>query len=61
MVQLYIKHTDGNHYLLDLEETEAINFKLTFKDLTDISKIFAPFTQTFKIKASDKNKYDGDI
>ena len=56
MVQLYIKHTDGNHYLLDLEETEAINFKLTVKDLTDITKIFAPFTQTFKIKASDKNK-----
>jgi hypothetical protein len=56
MVQLYIKHTDGNHYLLDLEETESINFKLTVKDLTDISKIFSPFTQTFKIKASDKNK-----
>jgi hypothetical protein len=56
MVQLYIKHTDANYYLLDLEETEAINFKLTAKDLTDISKIFAPFTQTFKIKASDKNK-----
>ena len=56
MVQIYIKHSDNNFYLLDLQENEAINFKLTFKDLKDISKIYAPFTQSFKIKASDKNK-----
>ncbi len=56
MIQLYIQHTDNEYYLLDLEETEAVNFKLTRKDLIDISKIFAPYTQTFKIKASDKNK-----
>jgi hypothetical protein len=56
MVQLYIKHTDNNFYLLDLEDSEAINFKVTTKDLNDITKIFAPFTQTFKIPASDKNK-----
>lgn len=56
MVQLYIQYTDGNYYLLDLEETETINFKLTVKDLSDITKIFAPFTQSFSLKATDKNK-----
>jgi hypothetical protein len=54
MVQLYVKHTDNEYYLLDLEETESINFKLTVKDLTDISKIYSPFTQTFKIKSTEK-------
>lgn len=56
MVQLYIKHTDSNYYLLDLEESESINYKLTVKDLNDITKIFSPFTQSFNIKATDKNK-----
>jgi len=56
MVQLYIKHTDNNYYILDLESSEAINFKLTVKDLNDITKIFSPFTQSFKLNATDKNK-----
>jgi len=56
MVQIYIKHIDGNYYLLDLEEKESINFKLTVKDLTDINKIHAPYTQSFNLKATDKNK-----
>lgn len=56
MVQLYIKYTDNNYYLLDLEESESINYKLTVKDLNDITKIFSPFTQSFNIKATDKNK-----
>ena len=56
MIQLYIKHTDNNYYLLDLEESESINYKLTVKDLNDITKIFSPFTQAFNIKATDKNK-----
>ena len=56
MIQLYIKHTDNNYYLLDLEESESINYKLTVKDLNDITKIFSPFTQSFNIKATDKNK-----
>lgn len=56
MVQVYIKHTDDNFYLLDIEPSEAINFKLTVKDLSDITKIFSPFTQPFKIPATDKNK-----
>lgn len=56
MVQLYIKYIDGNYYLLDLEDTEAINYKLTVKDLTNITTIFSPFTQAFSLAATDKNK-----
>lgn len=56
MVQIYIKYKDGNYYLLDIDEKEVINFKITSKDLNDITKIFAPFTQSFNIKATDKNK-----
>lgn len=56
MVQIYIKYTDNNYYLLDIDEKEVINFKITSKDLNDITKIFAPFTQSFNIKATDKNK-----
>lgn len=56
MVQIYIKHTDDNYYLLDIEESEVINFKLTVKDLADISKIYSPFTQSFTLPATDKNK-----
>lgn len=56
MLQLYIKYIDGNYYLLDLEDSEAINYKLTVKDLNDINKIWSPFTQSFNLKATDKNK-----
>lgn len=56
MVQIYIKYKDDNYYLLDIEQSEVINLKTTAKDLTDITKIFAPFTQSFNIKATDKNK-----
>lgn len=56
MVQIYIKYKDGNYYLLDIDEKEVINFKITSKDLNDITKIFSPFTQSFNIKATDKNK-----
>lgn len=56
MVQIYIKYIDDNYYLLDIEEKEVVNFKITAKDLSDITKIFSPFTQSFNIKATDKNK-----
>jgi len=56
MIQIYIKHTDNNNYLLDVEESEVINLKTIVKDLNDITKIFSPFTQSFNIKATDKNK-----
>ena len=41
MVQIYIKYKDDNYYLLDIEEKEVINFKITAKDLNDITKITA--------------------
>ncbi len=56
MVQLYIKHTDSSYYLLDLEEDTGINYRLTVKDLSDITKIYSPYTQSFTLKATDKNK-----
>jgi hypothetical protein len=56
MLQLYIKYTDNNYYLLDLDPKENINFKVTVKDLNDITKIFSPFTQSFNLDATDKNK-----
>lgn len=56
MVQIYIKYTDNNYYLLDIEESEVINLRTIVKDLNDITKIFSPFTQSFNIKATDKNK-----
>jgi len=56
MVQIYIKYIDDNYYLLDLDPKENINFKLTAKDLNDITKVFSPFTQSFKLEATDKNK-----
>lgn len=56
MIDIYIKHTDDNYYKLDLDLSESVNFKLTVKDLTDITKVFSPFTQSFNLNATDKNK-----
>ena len=56
MVQIYIKYTDNNYYILDVEESEVINLRTIVKDLNDITKIFSPFTQSFNIQATDKNK-----
>ena len=56
MVQLYIKYKDDNYYLLDLDPNEGINYKLTVKDLSDITKIYSPYTQSFTLQATDKNK-----
>ena len=56
MVQIYVKYKDGNFYLLDLKQGESVNLKTTVKELNDITKIFSPFTQSFKIPATDKNK-----
>lgn len=56
MIQIYIKYKDDNFYILDLKESESINLKTTVTDLNDITKIFSPFTQSFKFPATDKNK-----
>lgn len=56
MIQIYVKYKDDNFYILDLKESESINLKTTVTDLNDITKIFSPFTPSFKIPATDKNK-----
>lgn len=55
MVQIYVKY-GTDFYLLDLEGKESINLKTTVRELNDITKIFAPFTQSFKIPLTHKNK-----
>jgi hypothetical protein len=47
--------TNYEYEKLDLFKDENININLKQKDLTDISKIFSPYSQSFSIPASDKN------
>ena len=56
MLEIYIKYFDNNYYLLDLKGGEGVNLKTVYRDLNDISKIYSPYTQSFKIPATDKNK-----
>jgi len=61
MVKLYIQDKADTspfprYILLDLKEGEAINLKMVLKDTNDISKIYNPYTQSFKIPATEKNK-----
>lgn len=56
MTELYVKYIDGNFYKADLKADEPINYKVTIKDLTDITKIWSPYTQSFTLDATDKNK-----
>lgn len=56
MLEIYIKYFDNNYYLLDLKDSESVNLKTIYKDLNDITKIFSPYTPSFKIPATDKNK-----
>jgi hypothetical protein len=56
MLEVYIKYKDYNYYSIDLKDGEGVNLKTIYKDLNDITKIFSPYTQSFKIPATDKNK-----
>lgn len=48
---------DGLEYTrLDLHKDESINMKLTQKDLQNLSKIFAPYSQGFTFPATPKNR-----
>lgn len=48
---------DGLEYnKLDLHKDESLNLKYTQKDLQDLSKIFAPFSQGFQFPATPKNR-----
>ena len=55
-VQLYIKSPTSDDYIqLDLYTNEKIDLNLSVKDLSDISKVRADFTQSFTIPASPTN------
>jgi hypothetical protein len=41
---------------LDLHKDESLNLKYTQKDLQDLSKIFAPFSQGFQFPATPRNR-----
>lgn len=56
MLEIYLKYTDDNFYKLDINPSEGVNLKTIYKDLNDITKIFSPYTQSFKIPPTDKNK-----
>ncbi|MEZ7525986.1 hypothetical protein, partial [Burkholderia vietnamiensis] len=53
---LYVS-IDGNNYTrLDLSKSESINQKYTLKDTTDLSTIFAPYSQSFSFPATLNNQ-----
>ena len=54
--EIYVS-LDGLEYTkLDLHKNEPINAKHTKKDLQDLSKIFAPYSQGFDFPATPKNR-----
>ena len=56
LTEIYVS-IDGLEYTkLDLYKDESLNIKYSKKDIQDISKVFAPFSQNFTIPATPKNK-----
>ena len=67
-VQVYLKTIDGLSYeRLDLFQDEKIEINLNVKNLSDISKVRADFTQSFSIPTSPNNNallsywFDADV
>jgi hypothetical protein len=67
-ISLYISDvTDTNFQRVDLFKDENIEINLTSKNISDISKIFAEFTQGFTVPASPNNNkiftywFDADV
>lgn len=56
LTEVYVSIDGLNFTKLDLHKDESILLKLNKKDLQDISKVFAPFSQNFTIPATSKNK-----
>jgi len=56
MTEVYISIDNLEFTKLDLSKDEAILMKYTQKDLQDISKIFAPYSQNFNFPATTKNR-----
>lgn len=65
-LQLYIKDSNGDYIQLDLFKDEKVELNLNVKNLSDISKIRADFSQPFTIPTSPTNNalfeywYDSD-
>ncbi|MFB9079436.1 hypothetical protein ACFFLS_06080 [Flavobacterium procerum] len=58
VTEIYIAPFSGStdYVKLDISEDESINVKYTQKDLTDLSKVFAPYSLSFSIPATPKNR-----
>jgi hypothetical protein len=56
MTEIYISIDNLEFTKLDLSKSESILMKYTQKDLQDISKIFAPYSQNFTFPATPKNR-----
>lgn len=56
ITEIYVSIDNLTFTKLDLYKDESISLKLSKKDLQDITKVFAPFSQNFTIPATDKNK-----
>lgn len=58
VTEIYIAPFSGStdYVKLDLFGDESINLKYTLKDVTDLSKVFAPYSLSFTIPATPKNR-----
>lgn len=56
ITEIYVSIDNLTFTKLDLYKDESVSLKLSKKDLQDITKVFAPFSQNFSIPATDKNK-----
>ena len=55
VTEIYVSVKGKEYTKLDLHKDESFEMKYTTKDLQDISKIFAPYSQSFTFPASPKN------
>ena len=58
VTEIYTSPYSGStdYIKLDLYQDEAINIKYTLKDVTDLSKVFAPYSLSFTVQATPKNR-----
>lgn len=55
-VDVYVSNNGLDFEKLDLNKSEPILMKFVLKDTSDLSKVFAPFSQSFTIPATLKNQ-----
>jgi hypothetical protein len=56
VVDIYIEGITANNYLkLDLFDDEKINLSSSIQNISDISKVYTDFTQSFTVPASENN------